>query len=701
MDDAATQPTRRRSRQELALLAELSGLCGLAVALPALDVLGRSPDFLFLNQLGTADLVVLALAIAILPPLALWGLGVVAGLLGTTTRRVVHVVTVAGLLIMLALQAGKHFGATRGLALAGMAVVAGLAATLIYLKWDVVRTFLRITAPAPLLAVALFLFVSPASVLVLPQSDTPAAAAAAGTGAGKGQHPPIVILALDEFPLTSLLDTSGRVDPANYPNFAWLAERSSWYRNATGITTWTRDAYPAMLSGKYPDRALAPHYRNYPNNLFTLLDGTYQLNAHEVSTVLCPPHRCRKADAVQQDGGTWRALVRSGRLVEEIVSPWDQAQEPTAEFEQPVVKASGIQPPAGFPELLDDLQASPTPQLDYLHVLLPHRPWKYLPSGLRYPETQRRLGFTTPKLEGGWPANGQVWTRLALQRHRLQLAYADKLLGQTLQTLKQRGLFDKSLLVVTADHGISFTPGTHPRIMLKRTASQVMWVPLFIKTPGQDSGRVDDRNYEHVDLLPTLADYAGVKVPWEVDGRSVLAPPRTTADKIWYTNVREDGPPQRVTVDGKAGFAAALRGSLPIRPWAHPKLGGEPGRYFGGVGKRDDLIGQKLSGLSVLPGSGSVAVKNLEEFSKVDPASGEVPALVVGEPPAGMGAGSLLALALNGRIGAVAEVAPEGKDQSLRFAGILPGELFKTGANELQVLLIERGQLRRLPLVDY
>jgi len=701
VNDAGTQSTRRRWRQELALLAELSGLCGLAVALPALDVLGRSPDFLFLNQLGTADLVVLALAIAILPPLALWGLGIVAGLLGTTTRRVVHVVTVAGLLIMLALQAGKHFGATRGLALAGMAVVAGLVATLIYLKWDVVRTFLRITAPAPLLAVALFLFVSPASVLVLPQSDTPAAAAAAGTGAGKGQHPPIVILALDELPLTSLLDTSGRVDPANYPNFAWLAEQSSWYRNATGITTWTRDAYPAMLSGKYPDRALAPHYRNYPNNLFTLLDGTYQLNAHEVSTVLCPPHRCRKADAVQQDGGTWRALVRSGRLVEEIVSPWDQAQEPTAEFEQPVVKASGIQPPAGFPEFLDDLQASPTPQLDYLHVLLPHRPWKYLPSGLRYPETQRRLGFTTPKLEGGWPANGQVWTRLALQRHRLQLAYADRLLGQTLQTLKQRGLFDKSLLVVTADHGISFTPGTHPRIMTKRTASQVMWVPLFIKTPGQDSGRVDDRNYEHVDLLPTLADYAGVKVPWEVDGRSVLAPPRTTTDKIWYTNVREDGPPQRVTVDGKAGFAAALRGSLPVRTWAHPKLGGEPGRYFGGVGKRDDLIGQKLSGLSVLPGSGSVAVKNLEEFSKVDPASGEVPALVVGEPPAGMGAGSLLALALNGRIGSVAEVAPEGKDQSLRFAGILPGELFKSGANELQVLLIERGQLRRLPLVDY
>ena len=73
MEVAGNQTTRRRGRQELALLAELSGLCGLAIALPALDVLGRAPDFLFLKRLGVADLVELALAIAILPPLALGG----------------------------------------------------------------------------------------------------------------------------------------------------------------------------------------------------------------------------------------------------------------------------------------------------------------------------------------------------------------------------------------------------------------------------------------------------------------------------------------------------------------------------------------------------------------------------------------------------------------------------------------------------
>lgn len=73
------RPTVRR---ELPLLLELSGLCGLAIALPALDVLGHSPDFLVLERLDAADLVFLAAMVALAPPLALAASGAVAGLAG-------------------------------------------------------------------------------------------------------------------------------------------------------------------------------------------------------------------------------------------------------------------------------------------------------------------------------------------------------------------------------------------------------------------------------------------------------------------------------------------------------------------------------------------------------------------------------------------------------------------------------------------
>ena len=83
------------------------------------------------------------------------------------------------------------------------------------------------------------------------------------------------------------------------------------------------------------------------------------------------------------------------------------------------------------------------------------------------------------------------------------------------------------------------------------------------------------------------------------------------------------------------------------------------------------------------------------------PSRGEVPALVAGRPPPGTPAGTRLAIALNGRVATVAEVAPEGRDATLRFAGMLPGDGFVPGANRLEVLVVtDDGGLRRLSLRD-
>jgi hypothetical protein len=125
-------------------------------------------------------------------------------------------------------QVGKHLTPLRGRPLAVAAVLAALAGTALYRRLPALARVLRVAAPAPLLAAGMFLLASPASALVLPDGDTPASrpAPAAGTAAGR---PAIVVVAFDELPLTSLLDTSGRVDPATYPSFAWLAGHSTWY----------------------------------------------------------------------------------------------------------------------------------------------------------------------------------------------------------------------------------------------------------------------------------------------------------------------------------------------------------------------------------------------------------------------------------------------------------------------------------------
>jgi hypothetical protein len=363
----------RRRRWELLAFLELAGLCGLAITQPLLDLIGRSPDFLLMERVSTLDVVLLAVAIALVPPVVLWGLGAACGLPGGRWRRAVHVALVAGLLVALAMQVGKQLTQVRGLPLAAAAVVAGLVGTVAYLRIRVLGKVLRVASVGPLLSAGLFLFASPASALVLPQS-TPAPQAGPATGAAK--PPPIVVFALDELPLASLLDKHGQIDAHNFPNLAWLAGRSTWYRNATGTTQWTRDAFPSMLTGRWPSQPLAAHYRNYPYNLFTLLSGTYQMNVHETVTRLCPPRDCGGPDdgsgAAGEDGGLAGALGRSGELLGELVSPSERKQEPSADIEQQVAESATdahgqqVSRPAGFPEFLDGLRPSDTPTLHYI-----------------------------------------------------------------------------------------------------------------------------------------------------------------------------------------------------------------------------------------------------------------------------------------------------------------------------------------------
>jgi hypothetical protein len=154
-------PWTRRRRWELLALLELAGLCGLAITQPLLDLIGRSPDFLLMERVDTLDVVLLALAIALVPPALLWLVGAAGGLAGGRWRRVVHVALVGGLLAALAMQVGKQLSPVRGLPLAVAAVVCGLAGTALYLRIRVLGKVLRVASVGPLLSAALFLLVSP------------------------------------------------------------------------------------------------------------------------------------------------------------------------------------------------------------------------------------------------------------------------------------------------------------------------------------------------------------------------------------------------------------------------------------------------------------------------------------------------------------------------------------------------------------
>jgi arylsulfatase A-like enzyme/Tfp pilus assembly protein PilF len=101
-----------------------------------------------------------------------------------------------------------------------------------------------------------------------------------------------------------------------------------------------------------------------------------------------------------------------------------------------------------------------------------------------------------------------------------EIAYADQSLGALIEELKARGVYDRTLVVVSGDHGEG--RGEHneeSHSMLAYNAT--LHVPLIFRIPGEPAGRRIRTRVGTVDILPTILDFLGVPPPAIVQGRSL------------------------------------------------------------------------------------------------------------------------------------------------------------------------------------
>lgn len=96
----------------------------------------------------------------------------------------------------------------------------------------------------------------------------------------------------------------------------------------------------------------------------------------------------------------------------------------------------------------------------------------------------------------------------------------DEALGRLLDALKSLGLADNTIVLFTADHGCHFKTRNAE---YKRSCHEAsIRVPTMLRGPGFDGGGHIHELVSLIDLPPTLLDAAGLPVPQEMQGRSIL-----------------------------------------------------------------------------------------------------------------------------------------------------------------------------------
>lgn len=176
-----------------------------------------------------------------------------------------------------------------------------------------------------------------------------------------------------------------------------------------------------------------------------------------------------------------------------------------------------------FADALGYLKADPGPTFLWVHVAVPHTPYYDIPAAeaahpgdpARYPRvTEAQVAAaSTAKLHD----YEQIYQRY--------VHFGDAQLGRFVEGLRAAGLYDQSMLMVTADHGEDFgLPGHIPHGNGIAT-EDISHVPCLIRLPGQRQPRRVETLVGHRDVVPTILSRVYGRVPDGMHGRALLDEP--------------------------------------------------------------------------------------------------------------------------------------------------------------------------------
>jgi hypothetical protein len=317
---------------------------------------------------------------------------------------------------------------------------------------------------------------------------------------------PIVLVTLDSLRADVLGGLGG--DPALAPRLSALLAEADWGGRGIAPSSWGVPAMASLATGLRPwqhqaviaaEPALAPE-------LSTLAEALQGLGYETAGFLGGPWYRAEHG--YDQGFGLFGEYGRGRPVLRRLAGLtggrqffWIHIPEPQA----PYIRRDWLLPRLGddlpdLPARVDERQLEP-----YFDPAVP------LPAGHR-----RRF-----------------WAL-----YRLNVAWADEKLGQVLDALEESGQWDRTLLVVTSNHGEEF--GERGQILHGgNLGRQLLEVPLAIKLPAGFRRRVvppEDARVATARIWATLVDAAGGAVPPAVAPSLLRPAPEAVLSELYLTN---------------------------------------------------------------------------------------------------------------------------------------------------------------------
>jgi arylsulfatase len=325
-------------------------------------------------------------------------------------------------------------------------------------------------------------------------------------GCGPATPPNVVLVTLDTVGAAEL-------SCERAPNVCALGRQGVVFEKAISQSSWTLPAHASLMTGLYP-------HQHRATNLMTPIGSDVPLLAETLSA----------------RGFTTAAFV-SGMFAGKRYG-FDRGFD---RFD-PSLSGRRGDPIAG--DLTDAalawLATAPEPFFLWVHYFDAHHDFVHHP-GQAYPDA---VDATTELDYQQWNVLGaSIVDRVAENRaayealYRGEIRYTDAQLGRLLAGLVERNLLDRSVVVVTADHGESF--GEHGLVGHDNLLIQaLLHVPLVIRAPGLEP-RVVGEWVETRDLHPTLLE----RISGEPQTRSLFRPGAHA-----FAEVQNRNPNKRIAV---------------------------------------------------------------------------------------------------------------------------------------------------------